>query len=275
MYVHGPWCDGVARVRSPCLRTASAPEASVITSSSVIEGQRFPDVGVICSKFPKYGSFPGGASGKDLTCQCRRCKSFGFDPWVEKTPLGEEMATHSSILAWEILQRSLMGYSPWERRVRHSWSNLAHSHTPTYKRVLFQKPIHKYNLFISPTKLSQVPSFYRQCQTCELTYMIEHANAHSHLWKFTCRSVCRGLTVLSRLVLRLGGDYTGSPISVTGSAKRDLGPKLLLDSVATLTSAIPLNQTTKITWIISRSKSQNKKMGTNIHFHMVPPLREI
>ena len=112
MYVHGPWCDGVARVRSPCLRTASAPEASVITSSSVIEGQLFPDVGVICSKFPKYGSFPGGASGKDLTCQCRRCKSFGFDPWVEKTPLGEEMATHSSILAWEILQRSLVGYSP-------------------------------------------------------------------------------------------------------------------------------------------------------------------
>jgi len=85
-YVHGPWCDGVARVRSPCLRRASAPEASVITSSSVTEGQLFSDVGVICSKFPIYGSFPGGASGKDLTCQWRICKTFGFDPWVEKIP---------------------------------------------------------------------------------------------------------------------------------------------------------------------------------------------
>ena len=28
-------------------------------------------------------------------------------------PLGEEMATHSSILAWEIPQGSLVGYSPW------------------------------------------------------------------------------------------------------------------------------------------------------------------
>ena len=26
----------------------------------------------------------------------------GFNPWVEKIPLEEEMATHSSILAWGI-----------------------------------------------------------------------------------------------------------------------------------------------------------------------------
>ena len=25
-------------------------------------------------------------------------------------------------------QRSLVGYSPWDRRVRHDWSNLAHTH---------------------------------------------------------------------------------------------------------------------------------------------------
>ena len=28
--------------------------------------------------------FPGGASGKQPTCQCRRCKRLGFDPWVRK-----------------------------------------------------------------------------------------------------------------------------------------------------------------------------------------------
>ena len=29
------------------------------------------------------GGFPGGAGGKEPTCQCKRC---GFDPWVEKIP---------------------------------------------------------------------------------------------------------------------------------------------------------------------------------------------
>ena len=42
-------------------------------------------------------------------------------------PLEKEMATHSSILAWEIpWQRSLAGYSPWVTRVwqdsaQYSW----------------------------------------------------------------------------------------------------------------------------------------------------------
>ena len=34
--------------------------------------------------------------GKESTCQCRR---HGFDPWVWKIPLEEEMATHSNNLA--------------------------------------------------------------------------------------------------------------------------------------------------------------------------------
>ena len=28
----------------------------------------------------------GGASGKELACQCRRRKRCGFDPWVRKIP---------------------------------------------------------------------------------------------------------------------------------------------------------------------------------------------
>ena len=30
--------------------------------------------------------FPGGASGKEPSCQCRRGKRFGFTPWVRKIP---------------------------------------------------------------------------------------------------------------------------------------------------------------------------------------------
>ena len=43
---------------------------------------------------------PGGTGGKGPVYACRRP---GFDPWVGKIPLEEEMATHCSILAWRIL----------------------------------------------------------------------------------------------------------------------------------------------------------------------------
>ena len=45
--------------------------------------------------------FPGGPSGKEPACQCRR-----HETWVpslgQEDPLEEGMATHSSILAWRI-----------------------------------------------------------------------------------------------------------------------------------------------------------------------------
>ena len=45
---------------------------------------------------------PDSTSGKEPTCQCKRCKRHRFDPWVGFDPLEKEMATHSSILAWRI-----------------------------------------------------------------------------------------------------------------------------------------------------------------------------
>ena len=46
--------------------------------------------------------FPGGASGKESACQCRRHKRREFYPWGEEDPLEKGMATPSSILAWRI-----------------------------------------------------------------------------------------------------------------------------------------------------------------------------
>ena len=56
--------------------------------------------------------FPGGASGKEPACQCMRHKRHGLDPWVEKIPLEEGMATHSSIFAWRI---------PWKEEPGGLW----------------------------------------------------------------------------------------------------------------------------------------------------------
>ena len=41
---------------------------------------------------------PGGTSGKESACQCRRCR---FDPWVRKI-LEKEMTTDPSSFAWKI-----------------------------------------------------------------------------------------------------------------------------------------------------------------------------
>ena len=43
--------------------------------------------------------FPGGSDGKESACNAGEP---GFDRLVRRIPLGEEMASHSSILAWRI-----------------------------------------------------------------------------------------------------------------------------------------------------------------------------
>ena len=42
---------------------------------------------------------PRWLGGKESVCQCRR---HGLSPWVRKTPLEKEIATHSSILSWKV-----------------------------------------------------------------------------------------------------------------------------------------------------------------------------
>jgi len=62
------------------------------------------------------GSFvvsTGGASGKEPTCQCRRHKNCGFDPWVGKISWRRAQQPTSVFLLGESHgQRSLEGYSP-------------------------------------------------------------------------------------------------------------------------------------------------------------------
>ena len=57
--------------------------------------------------------FPGGASGKEPACQCRRQKRHGFDPWVGKIPWRRAWQPTPVFLPGESHgQRSLAGYSP-------------------------------------------------------------------------------------------------------------------------------------------------------------------
>ena len=71
-------------------------------------------------------SFPGGPSGKEPPCQCRRQKRWGFAPWVRKIPWRRTWQPTPVFLPGESHgQRSLAGCSPWGHRVGHNW---AHTH---------------------------------------------------------------------------------------------------------------------------------------------------
>ena len=58
--------------------------------------------------------FPGGASGEEPSCQCRRHKRHWFNPWVGKIPWRRKWQLTPVLLPGESHgQRSLAGCSPW------------------------------------------------------------------------------------------------------------------------------------------------------------------
>ena len=58
--------------------------------------------------------FPRGHSDKESVCQCRRRRTRGFDPWVQKIPWRRKWQPTPAFLPGESHgQRSLGGYSPW------------------------------------------------------------------------------------------------------------------------------------------------------------------
>ena len=64
--------------------------------------------------------FPGGTSSTEPTCQYRRHKGHGFDPWVRKIPWTRTWQPMPVFLPGEShVQRSLAGYNPQDRRVGH------------------------------------------------------------------------------------------------------------------------------------------------------------
>ena len=61
--------------------------------------------------------FPGGSSGKELACQCRRPKSLRFDPCMGKIPWRRAWQPPPVFLPGESHgQKSLVGYSPWSHK---------------------------------------------------------------------------------------------------------------------------------------------------------------
>ena len=74
--------------------------------------------------------FPGGASGKEPTCQCRRRERRGFDPWVRRSPGGGHGNPTPVFLPGESY-----GQGTWQAAIHGvatSWTRLKRLHTHTH-----------------------------------------------------------------------------------------------------------------------------------------------
>ena len=82
---------------------------------------------------------PGGTSGIEPTCQCRRGKRRRFDPCVGKIPWRRAWKPTPVFLpGGSHGQRSLVGYSPWDRREKDGQKRLSkHAHKVTLSHELW------------------------------------------------------------------------------------------------------------------------------------------
>ena len=91
--------------------------------------------------------FPGGSAGKELTCQCRRHKRRGFDPWVWKILWRRKWQPTPVFLPGKFHgKRSLVGYSPWGHKELDSTE---HACTSYFRRGHY--PEHIKNFYNSIT----------------------------------------------------------------------------------------------------------------------------
>ena len=82
------------------------------TRDSCIAGRYFTSWATREAHCIAYG-FPSGASDKEPTCQCRRCKRCRFNLWVRKIPWRRARQPTQVFLPGESLgQRSRAGYTP-------------------------------------------------------------------------------------------------------------------------------------------------------------------
>ena len=71
--------------------------------------------GVEKSQHMVFWCFPGGTTGREPICQCRRHKGCRFDPWIGKISWRRAWQPTPVFLPREFYgQKSLVGYSPWD-----------------------------------------------------------------------------------------------------------------------------------------------------------------
>ena len=133
-------------------------------------------------------AFPGGASGKESTCQRRRCRRWRFYPWVGKIPWRRKWQPTPVFLAGKSHgRRSLAGYSPWG----HKESDM----TEHARMYCFQKLIYlrSYLRWIFPLWPPLLQNLSAQIIEEKPTFTYQESYYETWPWDFkACRATGRG-----------------------------------------------------------------------------------
>ena len=99
-----------------------------------------------------HQSFPGGPSGKEAACQCKRCKRHGFSFWVERIPWRRNWQPTPVLLPGKFHgQRNLVGYSPWGHKESDTTEHMdMPEHTQTHTLNMFKRGFMFVCFFKSP-----------------------------------------------------------------------------------------------------------------------------
>ena len=101
--------------------------------------------------------FPGGTSGKELTCQCRRHRRCGFNPWVGKIPWRRKWQPTPLFLPREFLDSGAcqaIVHGVTKSQIQLKWLG---THTVDY--ILGLKGKESLRVLIIPLLLSSLPRF--------------------------------------------------------------------------------------------------------------------
>ena len=98
--------------------------------NSIVRGAWRAIVHEIANRHDKASQgFPGGSSGKESACECRRSRRCCFGPWVGKMPWKRKWQPAPVFLPGESHgQRSLAGCSPWGRKESDTTEATQHAH---------------------------------------------------------------------------------------------------------------------------------------------------
>ena len=78
-------------------------------------------------------------SGKEFSCQCRRCRRLGFNPWVRKIPLEEQLTTEIQYFCLE---------NPMDRGV---WQGTVHGGHKRVSQDVTTKHAHRHHASLAIT----------------------------------------------------------------------------------------------------------------------------
>ena len=119
--------------------------------------------------------FTGGTSGKEPTCQGRRCRKWGIDPWVGKIPCRRAWQPTPLFLPRESHgQRSLVGYGPYGCKESYTLSDWTEAPCTVVYKVKVQ----------TTTVSKKLHILIKKC------FLLKNANCHLKMQCNIMRSAC-------------------------------------------------------------------------------------